>query len=401
MTSGKARSTVFLAGTLIDGTGREPISPAAVVVDEGRITQVGRRSEIAYSTEDSQVIDVSQRVLIPGLIDSHCHVFYFGHHFQERSLVAVIARAITNAGIWLDKGVTTARDVGTRENLDIGLRDAIQAGLVRGPRLFVSGTALAMTGAKQEELREVVIEVTGADEARLVTRMQLRAGVDLIKIFSTAGLTEGGVAQLTIEEMRAIVEEAHKVGRKVACHAIATDGIKNALRAGVDTIEHGTFLDDEAIEMMVAGGAVLVPTLSIGKTTAERGLESGRPLALVENARRSLESRRTGARKAYEAGVRIAAGTDPVSDDTMAMECKALLEVGLSPMDVISAATRIGAEILGLQDKIGTIEVGKQADIIVLDGNPLEDITALERVDYVVKDGLIVKAPGQTPAIAR
>ncbi len=389
------RPLVFLVGVLIDGTDREPVSPAAVVVERGIIVQAGPEESVSYDLKDCQVVEARENTLIPGLIDSHCHIFYLGVEEFDQSGVILIAQGIRNAGIWLRQGVTTARDVCTRDNLDVGLRDAINGGLVLGPRLFVSGEGMAMTGGKQKGHDLLVTEVTGPNEARRFVRQQLRAGVDLIKIFATAGLTEGGHAQLSVEEIRAAVEEAHRAGKRVASHAIGTEGIKDSIEAGVDTIEHGTFLDDEAVEMMVANSVALVPTLAIGQNIVDRGEEFGRPQALLENAGKALESARWGARKAYEAGVTIAAGTDPVMAETMAMECKLLLDIGLSPMEALQAATSVGAKILGIEDKMGTVEKGKWADLVILGGNPLEDISALEEVLYVVKDGAIVKSPEQ------
>ena len=390
-------TTVVLAGLLIDGTGRQPTKQAVIVIEDGRIVRTGPRSEVSFERDGSRILDFSEQTVIPGLIDAHCHIFYFNHHFRQPSVVVAVARAVNNARLWLEKGVTTARDICTGNNLDIGLRDAINSGIMQGPRLFVSGSGLAMTGAKQEPIREVVIEITGADEFRRVTRQQLRAGADFIKLFATAGMTEGGGTQLTVEEMRASVEEARKAGKTVAAHAIGNAGIKAAVSAGVNTIEHGTFLDEEAVAMMVKHRVALVPTLSITTTIAERGLDWEQPKALVENARRALRAHKESVRLAHGSGIKIVAGTDPVYDDTVAMECAALVEAGLSPMEAIVAATRSGAEILGKADEFGTIEHGKRADLLVLDGDPLQNMAVLERPKIVMKDGLIVKKTETSP----
>jgi len=395
--SSNGRKTVLFAGSLIDGTGKAPVDDAAIVIERGRIVQLGSRREVDYDARDVEVVDASGSLVMPGLVDSHNHLFYLDHsHFKEPSVVIAVARGIRNAGLWLDLGITTTRDMSTRENLDIGLRDAINAGLVRGPRLFVSGMGLITTCGKDEAQREIAIEITGEVEARRVTRQQLYARVDFSKLFTTAGLANNGIVLMTFDEIKAAVEEAHKAGKKVAAHAMATEGIKNAVRAGVDTIEHGTFLDEEAVEMMKSRSVALVTTLSRKMAIAELGEGVGRTPTMVENARRSLEPAVRSIQLARQAGVRIAAGTDGEAQDTLAREVAALVRAGLSNMEALVAATRSGAEILGMSSEFGTLEVGKRADILVLGDNPLNDITALERVRYVLKDGEIVRRPQQT-----
>jgi imidazolonepropionase-like amidohydrolase len=387
---------LILAGLLVDGTGRDPVRQAAVAIDDGRLEYVGPRAGVKIDRTRFDVFEFDNGVVMPGLIDAHCHLFYVGFHMKEKWVTVAVARAINNAALWLEKGVTTARDVSTRDNLDIGLREAIKADLVRGPRLFVSGSAIAVTGGMDEAFREQAIEVTGADEVRRVARQQLSAGADFIKLFVTGAIGKGGAAQMTFDEIRAAVEEAHKAGKHVAAHAIGTDGIKSALAAGVDTIEHGDFLDEEAVDMMASRGVSLVPTLSIMKTISERGAEWGRPPIVIENARKAIEPAHRSVQMARAAGIRIATGTDPDYADTVGMECAALIEAGLTPMEAIEAATRSGAEILGISDQTGTLEPGKQADVIVVNGNPLDDIASLERVEMVAKDGVLHKQPASS-----
>lgn len=385
--------TIFVPGGLVDGTGSEPVKDIAVVVEGGKIAEVISKGSLTRGPDD-EVVEAEGCTLIAGLIDCHCHVAYLcSEDFGQPIGVTLIANAINNARAWLMRGVTTARELCTRDNLDIDLRDAINRGLVLGPRLLVSGEGMAMTGGKQKGYDQLVTEVTGADEARRFVRRQFRAGVDHIKIFATAGLTDGGQPQLTEEEIRAAVEEAHKAGGHVAAHAIGTEGIKIALRAGVDTIEHGTFLDEEGVDLMLSTGITFVPTLSIGRTMADAGEEIIHSPALRENARNALESARESARMAYKAGVPMATGTDPVYGDTLAMECRELVDIGLTPMEALQAATIAGARILGLEDQIGTVEPGKYADLVLVEGNPLEDISALERIRYVVKEGVVVRTP--------
>lgn len=384
------REHVVLAGTLIDGTGRDPISNAAVVIRSGRIHSVTSQRQLRLDPSQQPVLDASDRVVLPGLIDSHCHLFHIGRQYSA-PVVSFVARAIANAALWLETGVTTVRDISTRANMDLMLKDAIEAGLVRGPRMFCSGSGIASTGGGPlgEEPLRFVIEVTGPDEARRVARDQLRAGADFIKLFAAAGLTEGPHAQLTVAEMAAAVSEAHKAGKHAAGHGFFNDGIRNALRAGVDTIEHGSYLDEETVALMRERDVVLVPTLSLLHTMVEHGATWGRPERMIENARRAREAARASVRMAREAGVRIAAGTDPPYKDTVAMECAALVDAGLSPMEAIVAATRRGAEILKRTTDLGTLEPGRRADLIVVDGNPLDDVRALERVELVMKDGVV------------
>ena len=381
---------MVLAGTLIDGTDRDPSSSAALVIRNGRIWQVASQRQIRPDPTHQAIIDVSHYVVLPGLIDSHCHLFHIGRQYSA-PVVSFVAQAVANAALWLDTGTTTVRDVSTRANLDLGLRDAINAGLVRGPRMFCSGSGIASTGGGPlgEEPLRFVLEVTGADEARRAARQQLRAGVDFIKLFATAGLTEGAHPQLTVEEMAAAVDEAHKAGKHAAGHGFFTEGIRNALQAGVDTIEHGSYLDEETVAMMSARDVVLVPTLSILHTMVERGAEWGRPARMIENARQARAAACASVRRAREAGVRIAAGTDPPYRDTVAMECAALVEAGLTPAEAVIAATRRGAEILGRTGDLGTLEPGRRADLIAVAGDPLDDIRALERVELVMKDGVV------------
>ena len=406
---------VFLVGTCITGTGKEPIRDAAVVVRAGRIIQVGPRSAVSYDAKNSQVVDRASSTMIPGLIDSHTHIFLKGDRtFVQAHLVFQISRVMHNAAEVLRMGVTTIRDLGTATgNADIYFRDAVNAGFFRGPRIFTSGDPIRMT-AGMTGPTAMGIGIDGPDEARRVARLQLEAGSDVLKVFATEGVGYSraarqlalpahlrrptpkvpgfkGRVQMTVEEMRAVVEEAHKVGVTVASHAIETEGIKNALRAGVDSVEHGAGLDDEAIDMMVKQGTSLVPTMSILHTIGYRGEEFEYPPDHSESARRWYDRQVIAVRKARAAGIRIATGTDSINNDTIPMECGKLVEVGFTPMEAIVAATKAGAEILRKADDLGTIETGKKADLVILSANPLKVIGALERVELVVKEGEIVK----------
>ncbi len=295
--------------------------------------------------------------------------------------------------------MTTARDVGARDNLSIQLRDLIAAGRVRGPRFFAAGTQLEMRGRGDFFYR--AIQVSGAVQAQAAARCQLRAGADWIKVMATAGtgggagnlIGEPGWQQLTETELRAAATEAHMAGRKITTHAIGNAGIKAALRAGVDCIEHGSVLDNEAIEMMLEGDVSLVPTLMIGRNLGEHGAERGFGPNVIERAKQTLPTSMESANKAYKAGVRIGVGSDVDLDETAAQEIRMLIEAGLTPMDAIRAGTSRASEVIDMQDQIGTVEVGKIADLILLDGDPVADPFALDRVSHVIQSGKLVKSP--------
>lgn len=392
---------VIRPGSVIDCTGAAARAGVEVVVRGDRIVAV----RAAGSVEDSEatVVTAPSATLLPGLIDLHMHVFQWGQPhdrpWQEESILEAAWRGIRNASALLDLGVTTARDVASRDNLDIQLRDLIAAGQVRGPRFFASGTQLEVTGRAAYFFPAIYLD--GPDEARAAARRQLRAGADWIKIMATAGVGGGtgkligdpGWQELTEDELRAAAEEAHRPGKKITAHAIGTAGIKAALRAGVDCIEHGDFLDGEAIDLMVERDVALVPTLIISRNLGVYGAERGFERNIVERARRTLEAGMDSALRAHRAGVRVATGSDVDLDETAAQEVRMLIEAGFGPMEALQAGTRIAASVLDLEDEVGTVEVGKRADLILVDGDPLTDPLALDRVTHVIQAGALVKDP--------
>jgi imidazolonepropionase-like amidohydrolase len=345
---------------------------------------------------------------MPGMIDLHMHVFQWGQRhdipWQREPILEAGIRGVKNASNLLDMGVTTARDVGCRDNLSIQLRDLIQAGVVRGPRFLASGTNMEARG--RADYFYEAIHVSGPDEARAAARRQVRAGADWIKIMATAGVgggsgslvSEPGWQELTEAEIAAAAAEAHAPGRHITAHAIGNAGIKAAIRAGIDCIEHGDFLDDEAIEMMLERDVSYVPTLMITRNLGEHGAERGFEQNIVDRAKRTLDAGLASVQRAYRAGVRIGTGSDVDLDETAAQEVRMLLQAGLSPIDALRATTQAAARILFLDDELGTVEVGKIADLILLEGNPLQDAAALDRVAYVIHDGAIVREPSRPPA---
>jgi imidazolonepropionase-like amidohydrolase len=392
-------------GNLIDGTGTA--HPGMEVLTAGeRIKAIRQAGAEPSGGEALRVIDAPDLTLMPGMIDLHMHVFQWGQRhdipWERESILEAGVRGVRNASVLLDMGVTTARDVASRDNLSIQLRDLINAGAVRGPRFFSSGTQIEVEGRAAYFFK--AIYVNGPEEARAAARRQVRAGADWVKIMATAGVgggtgamvSEPGWQELTEDELRAACEAAHGPGRRITAHAIGNAGIKAAIRAGVDCIEHGSYLDDEAIELLLQNDVSFVPTLIITRNLGEHGAERGFANNIVERAKRTLDAGFESVRKAHEAGVRIGTGSDVDLDETASQEVRMLIEAGLPPMEALLATTRNAARILFLEDQLGTLEEGKIADMILLDGDPLADPMALDRVTHVIHKGALVKEPGMS-----
>ena len=345
---------------------------------------------------------------MPGLIDCHCHIFYAirqeetkkvkAKDFTPADTIELIRNGLEGAKFWLSQGVTTIRNVCDEFDYDIGLRDLIAQGKVEGPRIFASGKPIMIPG--RPLYHGLGHEVNSAAEARRAAREQLRAGADLIKLFSSAGVGGAygkiigsvGWEQLTVEEMQAAIFEAHKAGRTATAHAINNQSIKNAIEAGVDSVEHASFLDEECISMMKARNVVMVPTMFVTELLTH-GTKYGYLESMEEHARQVVQASRISVSMAREAGVRIAVGTDPGHGETIADECITLHKAGLTPMEVLVSATRVGAEVVHMQDQLGTLEVGKIADVIGLEENPLDTMAALRNIQLVMKAGKIYKSP--------
>jgi imidazolonepropionase-like amidohydrolase len=387
--------TILKNGILIDGSGQDPIPNAVVVIRGDRIEAAGPLAEFDPATfegSDHEVIDVGGKVVMPGLINCHEHLDerWGVGPYQVRAmepLTRKLLRAVRNALLSLQEGTTMIRDAGGKEGLGLALKKEIAEGLILGPRIVTCGEPIGMTGGHGWEIQ---IEADGADEVRKATRKLLKAGVDFIKLMASGGHIEQSKdqpwsAQLSEEEMRAAFEEAKKAGKKTTVHAHPPVAIKAAIAAGVDCIEHGGLMDRETAELMAREGVFLVPTLAEGWVIAERGLELGRPAWLVESCRERLESRIKKFGLAAQAGVKMTVGTDVAG--SMAQEMELMQEGGLSAMEVLVAATHNGAELCDILDEAGTLEVGKSADVIVIDGNPLKDMRDMRKVDLVFKQG--------------
>jgi imidazolonepropionase-like amidohydrolase len=411
-TDASAGVKAIRAGRLIDGNGGVPIRDVVVLVENDRITAVGAGLEIP---DGAEVIDLSSYTLLPGFIDAHVHLV--GRHIGEgnwqnsavRDLPQEDAiRGVRNARLTLEAGFTTVRNVGAAHFSDIALRNAITQGVVPGPRILAGGHSLGISGGHcdtngyipgvSDRGPESGI-ADGIPEVIKAVRMQVKRGADVIKFCATGGvLSEGdavGVQQYTEEEMRALVEVAHFAERRVAAHAHGTEGIKAALRAGVDSIEHGSLLDDEAIRLFKRGESWLVPTLMAQEAVerqAENGTLDGERAA---KARFIAPKARASFSRAVREGVRIALGSDAgvFEHGTQGREFVLMVNNGMDPMAAIQAGTRNGAMLLGLQADVGTIEPGKLADLVAVADNPLEEIETVTQPVFVMHLGRVVALP--------
>ena len=404
--------TVIRAGRLIDGKSSAPRRDQVIVVRGNRIESVGD-SASARVPDGAAVIDLSRATVLPGLIDAHTHIFLQGEDPAEggydvqllkHSLAFRAARAVVAVRRALEQGFTTIRDVETEGAGygDVGIRQAIEGGYIPGPRLFVVTRAISTTGGYDLEGYAPEIEVPkgaqivdGPVEARKAAREQLDHGADWLKVYMThrSWIDAQGnfVAQptLTVEELRAIVDEAHGWGKKVACHAYAGIGLRRALDGGCDSIEHGLDLDDAAIVQMVKQGTWLCPTMSV---YYDHHAPEDTPAGQRDRRRVALHG--PSLRRALKAGVKIAFGTDVGGfswSDPIAREFPRLIEFGMSPMAAIQSATSGAAEMLGMSGKIGAVAPGAWADIVAVPGDPLADVKELGRVFFVMKDGKVFR----------
>ena len=391
---------------VLDCLGGAPKRGHEVLVAGPRIESVKPVGATSYDPVNTTVVEAPGTTLLPGLIDLHTHLVTWRqpHPHGDESLMAAALRAVKNANDLLNLGVTTARDLAARDNLTIDLRELIDNGRVTGPRLLASGTPIGARGRWDIHCPSILI--SGVEEARAAARRQLRAGADWIKVMATAGFGGGagklrahpGFQELDESELRVIADEAHRPGRMVAAHAIGTDGIKASIRAGVDCIEHGAYMDEEAIELMARRNVAFVPTL-VRVRNISMGRSPGQPAYVVEAGKRTLERALRSVDMARRAGIRVGTGSEMGEVETIAEEIRLLVSTGFSAIDAIRAATQVAAHVLGLQQELGTIEPGKVADLVLLAGDPTNDLGALDRVTHVIHDGVHVKKPDLRGAV--
>jgi imidazolonepropionase-like amidohydrolase len=395
--------------SLIDGLGGEPRPGWAVAVEGDRIAWIGPTAQ-APAFEPGSVIDGGGRSLLPGMINCHVHLCadgaadLFAQAVNDSIPIATI-RSVLNARLTLEAGITTVRDCGAASQIAIEIGKAVDRGMIEGPRVRAAGRVVTMTGGHGHFIGR---EADGADEVRKAVRAEIKGGASFIKVMATGGVLTPGVdpsqTAFTIEEMRAAVEEAHKAGKPAASHAIGNGGIKNALKAGIDSVEHGFYLDDEAINLALKQGSFLVPTLIAVDQIVNNGIDGGIPDWVVMKAKSESGHHRESFVMAVKSGVKIAAGTDagtpfnPHGD--LPLELAKMVEFGLPPMLALVAATSNAARLLRMDDQIGSVEQGKLADLILVDGDPLRDIGVMRRPSFVMKSGRIVRNQVATAAPA-
>lgn len=404
----QAELSIIRAGAIIDGTGRAVRRDVILVIRDERIAEI--RDATPEDLPDTQVGDLRDHFILPGLIDVHSHVT-LSHDpkldYGELSAASCGILGVVHAQRTLQAGFTTVRDPGGPYYADVALRDAINSGWIEGPRMFVSGPVLTMTGGHGasgnwappgvEVQSSAGSAVDGVDEMRRAVREHQKYGVDFIKVIATGGIftaqSDPGSASFTREEIEAAVDEARKRGQRVAAHAHGLEGIQNAVLAGVHSIEHGSFLDDATTKLMVERGTYLVPDVYADEYSLVSGQEIGLDAEMLEKARAVSGRFRESAKRAHEAGVKIAFGTDAgvAPHGENAKQFALYVALGMTPMEAITSATRNAADLIGVSHDLGTIEVGKYADLVAVPGDPLQDIRVLESIPIVIKGGRVVK----------
>jgi len=399
---------VLKAARLFDGKSDTVVQPGVVVVSGNRIQSVG-----GQVPSTGTVIDLGDATLLPGFIDAHTHLTmdfdpdYNGARLAglSRTIPEYAIRATVNARKTLMAGFTTVRDVGSEDFLDVGLRNSINAGIVPGPRMLVAVHAIGATGGHCDDgqgFRFGLLNhesgpedgvIDSPDQARFAVRFNIKYGADVIKTCATGGVLsptdDVDAPQLSQAELDALVSAAHELRRKTAAHAHGSEGAKRAIRAGIDSIEHGTFVDDETLRMMREHGTYLVPTLAVRSGIAE----SKFPPLVRQKADVALKAQDNMVRRALAMGVKIALGTDAAvyPHGNNALEFVLMANDGMTPAQSLKAGTSAAADLLGLQNKIGTLEPGKLADIVAVPGNPLENIKVTQSVLFVMKEGTVYR----------
>ena len=405
VTQQSTQRVVIRAGHVLDVKSGKMLSDQAIVIEGDNIVGVGPAS--ATPAADATTINLPNATLLPGLIDAHTHLTFnpsFGYEMLGISIPREALIGAHNARVTLEAGFTTVRNVGARGYSDVALRDAINAGDVPGPRMLVSGPALSITGGHcDNDLLPYDYHATsdgvadGIENVQHKTREIIKYGADLIKVCATGGVLSKGddpnASQYTLEEMKAIVADAHRLGRKVAAHAHGAQGVIWASEAGVDSVEHGHLMNDAAIATLKKNGTYLVPTLYLIDWQRENAAKANLPDYTRHKMQIVSEAAKTNAKKAIEVGVKIGLGTDAAvyPHGLNAHELAVYVSLGMTSLQAIQTATINDADLLGWSDRIGTLEAGKWADIIAVDGDPLQDVTTLQHVKFVMKGGAVVK----------
>jgi imidazolonepropionase-like amidohydrolase len=401
-----SKSVVIHAGHVLDVKTGKLLSDQTLVIEDGKIVSVGD-SAAAKKPANALHIELPNATVLPGLIDAHTHLTSdptFGYQELGISIPREALIGAKNARITLEAGFTTVRNVGANGFTDVALRDSINAGDIPGPRMLVSGPLLGITGGHcDNNLLPYEYHAVGDGVADGIAAVQhkvrenIKYGADLIKICATGGVLSKGddpqASQYTLDEMKAIVADAHRLGRKVAAHAHGAQGILWATEAGVDSIEHGSYIDDAGIAAMKKNGTYLVPTLYLGDWFLENAEKNHVPDFYLAKAKAVIPIARKNIAHAFASGVKVAFGTDAAvyPHGLNAHEFAVMVKLGLTPLQAIQAATVNAADLLGWAGKVGSLDPGAWADIVAVDGNPLQDVTMLERVKFVMKGGDVVR----------
>ena len=398
--------TVIRGGRVFSATGGNAIADGVVAISEGKIAYAGPGSGFVQSQEEVTLIDAGGRTVLPGLIDLHVHMIItykrpVDHHL-ERAIGATMMNGVANCERALRSGITTVRDCGAGHLGIFALRDSINSGEVKGPRIFAAGKAICMTGGSSWEA--LCREADGPDECRKAAREQLRRpgtifvsadGADLLKVMATDQGYNRTRVQMTVEEMAAVADEAHKMELRVAAHVGGAEGAIRCVKAGIDSIEHGNVLDEASIDAMANAGTAYVPTLDVYWEPVVLGAAAGFTQHEIGYCKKYYEPHKRSFELALDAGITIGAGTDSgglthVVGKSMHQELELLVDYGMKPAAALRAATAVAAEILGQEAKLGTLEVGKLADVLVVDGDPTTNIGDIRDTWVVLRDGQVV-----------
>jgi imidazolonepropionase-like amidohydrolase len=418
-------TTLIFNGQIVDGTGKPPVPKGALMIEDGRIVYAGPSEGAPQVKPAAQKIDARGGTIMPGLVEAHFHATYFNVQKLEDLDIKYPVEYVTllasvNCKLALECGYTAARSGGCLFNVDVWLKKAIENDLIPGPRLAASGREICSAGGLMDwnpEFRKIGMEglvfiINGQEDARKAVRALVKDGIEWVKTYPTGDaaspdMNDHHTLCMTFEEMHAVVATAHNHKLKVTGHCRATQGIKNALRAGYDTIEHGTFMDDEAMELLLDRNVPCIPALYFEKASIIRGPEFGLPQAVIDGHQETLDGGSESAKRILRSGGRLGMGGDygfgwnPHGD--YARELTFFVkDVGLTPLEVITCATKTGAEILGRGEEFGTLEKGKLADVLVVDGDVAGDIALLEdRTKFIaVMQGGVVKAGQIAPRIS-